>query len=256
MPCALRKWASICLLPFLTFKKMGLNMPFALRKWHFLIDRFPLYTLGSSENLQGTPARSLWPRSGPEVQDSSSSLSSSSPSSSSTTLLPSNLPNSSSLSHSTSPSRVSQAPVPTPMPASPAGPFAPATTQVRLGTNSMFPVAKSLDELTRLLNGPSAHPIVLSTEGYFAMSSSTLEVFLSSVRASPRTDLGALTNITSSNIPTARDQNELKRLHLDPLAPPIVRSSDGFYAVPSSTLVTLFGCKLSASRAGPSPAAC
>ena len=43
MPCALRKWASICLVPFLTFKKMGLNMPCALRKWHFLIDRFPLY---------------------------------------------------------------------------------------------------------------------------------------------------------------------------------------------------------------------
>ena len=126
---------------------------------------------------------------------------------------------------------------------------------MRLGTNPMFPIAQSLDELIRLLNGPSAHPIVLSAEGYFAISPSTMEVFLNSVRASPRTDLGALTNVTSSDIPIARHRNELKRLRADPMAPPVVQSSDGFYAVPSSTLVTLFGC-LSASRAGPSPAAC
>ena len=133
--------------------------------------------------------------------------------------------------------------------------FWSATTQVSLGTNPTFPTARSLDELIRLLDGPSAHPIVLSAEGYFAISPSTMEVFLNSVRASPRTDLGALTNIISSDIPTARDRNELIRLRADPLAPPVVRSSDGFYTIPSSTLVTLFGC-LSASRTGPSPAAC
>ena len=117
------------------------------------------------------------------------------------------------------------------MPASPAGPFAPATTQVSLGTNPTFPTARSLDELIRLFDGPSAHPIVLSTEGYFAVSPTKMEAFLNSARASPRADLGALTNIISSDIPTARNRNELARLRADPLALPVVRSSDGYYAV-------------------------
>ena len=41
MPWDLRKCASIRLVPFLTFEKMRLEMPCALRKWSFLIDGFP-----------------------------------------------------------------------------------------------------------------------------------------------------------------------------------------------------------------------
>ena len=221
----------------------------------------PAPPLRPPEVLRGTPARTPRPWSGHAMQNPTPSSPSSSPRPSSTPLPTPNIPFSTSPSPSPSPSRASQLPVPSPMPAHPAEQHALATNHVSPGTietlNSwLIPTAQNWNELTRLLVGPKPNTIVLSpSRCFFAVTPSTMKVLLQSAQSTIA--LGINSHITHftldpSDIPTARDQNELARLLAASSAYSVV-SYDGYFAVKPAILATLLSCfRASLPNTGPS----
>ena len=186
----------------------------------------PAPTLGPFEDLQGITVSSRRPRSGHYVQ----------------------YPTSSSPSYSVS--RALQPPAFKPIPAHPAEQHALATNHVSPGTietlNSwLIPTAQNWNELTQLLVGPKPNTIVLSpSRCFFAVAPSTMKVLLHSAQSTIA--LGINSHITHftldpSDIPTARDQNELARLFAASSAYSIV-SYDDYFAVKPAILATLLTC--------------
>ena len=136
------------------------------------------------------------------------------------------------------------------MPAHPAEQHALATNHVSPGAietlNSwLIPTAQNWNELTQLLVGPKPKPIVLSPSGcFFAVAPTTMKVLLHSAQSTIA--LGTNSHDTQftldpSDIPTARDQNELARLFAAPPAYSIV-SYDDYFAVKPAILATLLTC--------------
>ena len=109
----------------------------------------------------------------------------------------------------------------------------------------LIPTAQNWSELTRLLVGPKPNTIVLSpSRSFFAVTPSTMKVLLQSAQSTIA--LGINSHITHftldpSDIPTARDQNELARLFAAPSAYSVV-SYDGYFAVKPAILATLLSC--------------
>merc|ERR1712078_559409 len=107
------------------------------------------------------------------------------------------------------------------------------------------PPAQNWNELTQLLVGPKPNTIVLSpSRCFFAVSPSTMKVLLHSAQSTIA--LGINSHITHftldpSDIPTARDQNELARLFAAPSAYSTV-SYDDYFAVKPAILATLLKC--------------
>ena len=105
--------------------------------------------------------------------------------------------------------------------------YALATNHVSPGAietlNSwLIPTAQNWNELTQLLVGPKPKPIVLSpSRWFFAVAPTTMKVLLHSAQSTIA--LGTNSHDTQftldpSDIPTARDQNELARLFAAPSA--------------------------------------
>ena len=109
----------------------------------------------------------------------------------------------------------------------------------------LIPTAQNWNELTQLLVGPKPKPIVLSpSRCFFAVAPTTMKVLLHSAQSTIA--LGTNPHDThftldSSDIPTARDQNELTRLFAAPSAYSIV-SYDDYFAVKPAIMATLLTC--------------